>query len=259
MSRATVTRITPLLVAAGLALTGCADTGDATGASGRAVRAAGPTATAAPAPSPAGSASGSTTSVPSTSTTTAAAPAGPAAPSLPPGDPGLDAPAVPDPGTAPAEEHHDEPRRSVPTAAMLGTADVALQLGGSWAPREADPLGCTAPRGAVAARTARHTSGTREVRETVSTHRDPGSADRAVTALADELAGCGWTVGVDPRLGSASVAATRGGRSLTAVAAEGVSVVLVGAGPRVATGWQWDALVDLAMGSSCPAAPDGCH
>ena len=258
MSRATVVRLTPLLLAAGLALTGCADAGDA-GPGGRAVRAAGPTATVAPSPSPSPSTAGTASSVAPASTTTGSTPAGSVAPSLPPGDPGLDAPAVPDPGTAPTEEHHDEPRRSVPTGAMLRTADVAMQLGGSWSPREADPLGCTAPRGALAARTVLHASGTREVRETVATHRDPASADRAVTALADELAGCGWTVGADPRLGSASVAAVRGGRSLTAVAAEGVSVVLVGAGARVAAGWQWDALVDLAMGSSCPAAPDGCH
>ena len=45
----------------------------------------------------------------------------PAAPSLPPGDPGLDAPSVPDPGTASAEPHGHEghARRTVPREAML--------------------------------------------------------------------------------------------------------------------------------------------
>ena len=54
-------------------------------------------------------------------------------PSLPPGDPGLDAPAVPDPGVAPEDHHgHGEARRTVPVSAMLTADTVGMVLGGGW-------------------------------------------------------------------------------------------------------------------------------
>jgi len=81
----------------------------------------------------------------------------------------------------------------------------------------------------------------------------------AVAALGRSAQGCGWTSVRDPRLGSASVSATEGPRSMVAVSTEGVLVLLVGTGGFTRDAGRWGSLVDLALGTSCPAAPDGCH
>lgn len=183
--------------------------------------------------------------------------------SLPPGDPGLDAPSVPDPGTAGADAHaHGEARRTVPVEAMLHAADVQMMLGGrGWERRSGEGDECVAPEGAAALRTMAYggtSAGT--VTETVATYADADDADASVIALRERLEECGWIGVHDPRLGSAAVAADEGGgRSLTAVSVEGALVVLVGTGDLPRDTGRWASLVDLAVGSSCPAAPGGCH
>ncbi|HEX5770000.1 MAG TPA: hypothetical protein VFY11_03480 [Nocardioidaceae bacterium] len=183
--------------------------------------------------------------------------------SLPPGDPGLDAPSVPDPGTAGADAHaHSEARRTVPVEAMLNAADVQMMLGGrGWERRSGAGDECVAPERAVALRTMEYggtSAGT--VTQTVATYADAGAADASVIALRERLEECGWIGVHDPRLGSAAVAADEGGgRSLTAVSVEGALVVLVGTGDVPRDTGRWASLVDLAVGSSCPAAPGGCH
>ena len=94
--------------------------------------------------------------------------------------------------------------------------------------------------------------------ETVSTHADDDAADAAVAGLRTRLPDCGWDLGEDPRLGSASLTATRGDRRLGVVSVEGVTVVLLGRGPR-ADGFGWDGLLDVALGTSCAATAHGCH
>lgn len=179
-------------------------------------------------------------------------------PSLPPGDPGMDAPEVPDPGTeAPAHEH--PALTSVPADALLDEESVAAALGSTWTTSAGEGDSCTLPQGSVANRSMSYASNRGVLVETVTTHPDPDSADRAVAGLADGLAACGWTVDADPRLGSASVAAHDAERTLTAVSAEGVGVVLVGHGALTGDPGGWFSLVDFAIGSACPAAPDGCH
>jgi hypothetical protein len=187
-------------------------------------------------------------------------PPGPGEPSLPPGDPGLDAPAVPDPGTASAGSHpHGEARRSVPVRAMLTAADLRMTLGGRWERHAGGGEECVVPDAAAGTRTMTYggtSAGT--VVETVAIYPDADESDAAVLALREAVEACGWQNAHDPRLGSAAVAADDGPRVMTAVSTEGVLVVLVGTG-KVADGWTWDALIDLASGSACPAAPDGCH
>jgi hypothetical protein len=182
------------------------------------------------------------------------------APSLPPGDPGLDAPAVPDPGAAPVEEEaHGEPRRRIPAAALLTPATVQTVAGGGWRQHPGGGDECLSPSGSLGARSMSYGgSDAGLVVETVATYRDARAADRAVKTLAAQAEQCGWTGIGDPRLGSASAAGTDAERSMVAVSAEGVVVLLVGTGPVTAEG-TWASLVDLALGSSCPAAPDGCH
>ena len=182
-------------------------------------------------------------------------------PSLPPGDPGLDAPSVPDPGVA-SDEHagHEEGRRTVPLLAMLTAGTVRMVAGDGWERRRGGGDECVRPEGALGLLSMTY-GGTDAgvVVETVATYRDDKAADSATAALAEAAAGCGWEAAPDPRLGSASVAATDGSRSMVAVSTEGVAVLLVGTGAVAKDPVRWGSLVDLALGTSCPAAPDGCH
>jgi hypothetical protein len=195
------------------------------------------------------------------STPSAAGSSAAAEPSLPPGDPGLDAPEVPDPGTAgPDHDHEEEALRSVPTAALLTAGTVRMVLGGTWERRAGDGDECLRPRDAVATRSMSYGGSVEAlVVETVATYPDPAAADRAVAGLGEAAAGCGWAAGPDPRVGSASVAATDGPRTMTAVSAEGVLVLVVGTGDLTRDHVRWGALVDMALGTSCAAAADGCH
>lgn len=188
-------------------------------------------------------------------------PAASTSPSLPPGDPGLDAPAAPDPGTAGAEPHEGErARRTVPVAAMLTADTVQMVLGGSWDRHAGDADECLAPQEALGVRTMAYDGASEgALVATVATYPDAGAADAAIAALGRAATGCGWTGVGDPRLGSASVSASVGPRSMVGVSAEGVLVLLVGTGRFTGDAARWGSLVDLALGSSCPAAPDGCH
>ncbi len=86
---------------------------------------------------------------------------------------------------------------------------------------------------------------------------------RAVSATADRLVGCGFTRDRDPRLGEASELLTGSGvdgtqQVVLVLASEGVGLVLAASGSAAQPG-TWDALSDLALGSSCAAAAAGCH
>lgn len=188
--------------------------------------------------------------------------AGDGSESLPPGDPGVDAPAVPDPGTSHADPHEESGRTEVPLVAMLTAEDVRMALGGRWERKDGGGDECLRLGGALAQLTTTYGGAGVDglLFETVATYPDVDEADAAVIGLADVAAKCGWSSEPDPRLGTASVAARDGERALVAVSAEeGVAVVLVGSGEAVRDAGRWGWLVDLAMGSSCPAAPDGCH
>ena len=95
--------------------------------------------------------------------------------------------------------------------------------------------------------------------ETVATYPSPPQADAVVSRMGDMASHCGWKKAADPRLGSASVAATDGSRSLVVVSTEGIVVMLVGSGRVARDDSRWASVVDLALGSSCPATKEGCH
>lgn len=191
--------------------------------------------------------------------------AGSAAPdgevSVPPRDPGLDATAVPTPApAAPHAQTEEKAPRTVPARAMLSARDLRRTYGGRWRQHDVATDDCVVPEGALAERTTSYdASPVGTVTHTVASYGDIRRADAAVLDLRYAAERCGWTDVHDPRIGSAAVAAVdEQGRTMTAVAADGVMVVLVGAG-RVPSGGEWDALVDLAVGSSCPAAVGGCR
>jgi hypothetical protein len=219
---------------------------------------------AAPGADPGGDAGGVSVTGRAASAQSPSASEPPVDPSLPPGDPGLDAPAVPDPGTAGPDhdehEHGEDARRSVPAAALLTAPTVRMVLGGRWDGRAGGGDECLRPGGAVATRSMTYGGSVEaSLLETVATYPDAEAADRAVARLGEAAAGCGWTAGADPRVGSVSVSATAGHRTMTAVSSEGVLVLLVGAGDVTRKQARWGSLVDMALGTSCAAAAHGCH
>lgn len=203
--------------------------------------------------------SGSPTVTPSSSTPSTSPTPSPS-PSLPPGDPGLEAPEAADPGTKPpAPEKPEEARRDVPVEALLDAETVGMVLGGRWQSRPGGQDECLRPAGSAGERSMSFGGAVEGiVVQTLATYADEAAADAAVKSLGTTAAECGWTAKPDPRLGTASVAAGDGPRTMTAVSAEGVVVLLVGTGDFTGDPLRWGSLADLAIGTSCPAAPHGC-
>ena len=182
-------------------------------------------------------------------------------PTLPPGDPGTDGAGSDDAGSEPAHP----PVTAVPAEALLDAATVGAVAGGSWAAADAPAAWCAAPRtvGAAASRSGVLTATDGRLVQSVSAHPSGAAAERAVARTAARLVGCGWQDDRDPRLGAASEQLTRTAPDGTeqvalVLAADGVGVVLVASGSAAAQG-SWESLTDLALGSSCLAAADGCH
>jgi hypothetical protein len=203
-------------------------------------------------------------------------------PTLPPGDPGTDAPGTDDPngdlGNETPVAHPKDAKTSVPKTAVLDAETVASVAGGSWTTGEVPADSCAAPRPAklVATRSTQLSgtgtgtatgdslgaTGSRLV-ETVSTHHGADAAIAAVRALERRLARCHATSAPDPRIGDASVELSLTNPDgtvtvVTAAAVEGVTFVLAGSGPVTGAN-RWSALTDIALGSTCVAALDGCH
>jgi hypothetical protein len=257
-----------VLLVAGLVLTGCSSDGTArTSTSGGTGRLAGLPAASTESASP--------RSAPPSATEGPFGPDGPGAsdspdpaltgqpvPTLPPGDPGTDG-ADAD-GTDETSSAHP-PVTDVPDAALLDAETVGALAGGAWTEQAAGGGWCAAPRtvGSDVRRGRLLESDGGRLVETVSAYPAPGAAERAVARTAARLEACGWDGDRDPRLGTASEQLTRTGPDGTeqvalVLAADGVGIVLVAAGSAAAQG-SWESLADLALGSSCLAAADGCH
>lgn len=153
----------------------------------------------------------------------------------------------------------DKAPRRVPTRASLTARDLRTTYGGRWRARPGAADECVVPEGALAERTTSYGGKPGgAVVQTVASYGDIRRADAAVLDLRYAAERCGWTDVHDPHIGSAAVAAEdEHGRVLTAVSADGVLVVLVGTG-GAADSRRWKALVDRAVGTSCPAAVGGC-
>ena len=187
-------------------------------------------------------------------------------PTLPPGDPGP-GPSVPE-DISGTDASLRGPRAGVPVGALLDGETVAAVVGGSWRSTATPADSCdtprpTSPTAPVASRTAALTGTGGLLVETVATHADREAAVRTVNAMAKRLRGCGWTLEEEPPLGEDSALLTRraadGPQQLVVVAAEGVTVTVIGRGPVASNQQDWAAIVDVAIGTSCLAAPDGCH
>jgi hypothetical protein len=248
----------------GLVLTGCASTGATrtTGTDGltTGLPAAATGTSAAPAPSSTEGPFGP--DGPDASDTPDPALSGEPLPTLPPGDPGAGSPG---PG---ATVETREPGAPVPAAAMLDTATVGAVTGGNWTVGAPPHRWCAAPRtpGAGTVRVQLLESADGRLVQSVSSYAGTGArraAVQAVQAATERLQTCGFTLDRDPRLGAASelltgTAADGTDQVVLVLAAEGVGVVLMASGTPAERG-AWESLADLALGSSCAAAADGCH
>ncbi len=168
-----------------------------------------------------------------------------------------------DPSAPPVAEERLAPKTVVPRRALLDAETVASVAGGAWtAGGEPDRCAAPAPRGALAVRSSVLDSAGGRLVQTVATHHDAAAAQRAVPRLASRLKACGWASAEDLMLGEVGASLTRSGPSgretAIVLALEGVSITQVGSGSAAEEN-TWAALADLALGSSCPAAPDGCH
>jgi hypothetical protein len=201
---------------------------------------------------------GPTSSTPAPETTTPL----PTLPTLPPGDPG-DVPSEPE-DTSNVEEPRDQALTKVPQGALLDAKTVGEVLGGSWTSSAAPADSCAAPRPtrAVATRSTALTGSGGGLVETISTYNGTAGTT-AISNLAKRLRGCGWTQEAEPPLGAHSAELSRKGSSgverVVVVESEGVAVTVVGRGQAAANSDDWAAIVDVAIGTSCLAAPDGCH
>lgn len=177
--------------------------------------------------------------------------AGPEHDELPPGDPGVDAPEVPEPPPAEAHAHGDEelPGR-VPPGALLTAAD----LGPGWSTTDAAASPCAPRESGPQASTVLVAPDGSRLAQTVAVAAD-GPA--AVAEWRRALAGCGLAV-TPLALGDAGASAHGAGARVLVTTAEQVLVVLRATGPLAADPGLPD-LGDVALGTSCPAAPDGCH
>jgi len=207
---------------------------------------------------------GTTTTTAAIETTSAPAPTeDDGLPTVPPGDPG-DVSSAPE-DTSDVEEPEPAPRTSIPVAALLDTETVAAVVGGSWRAVHAASDSCDVPRPAkpIATRTAALSASSGQLVETVASHASGQGAAAAVDGLAHRAVDCGWTQEAEPPLGEDSAALSRttpdGLQRLVVVASEGVTVTLHGRGQIVDSSEDWAALLDVAIGTACLAAPDGCH
>lgn len=208
--------------------------------------------------------------------------AGEPTPTLPPGDPGTGGGSGDSDGADHAgdehaggehagDEHADDGHAdggghpAVPAGALLDAETVASLATGTWrvtGPGAADACADLAPVGALASRGVALVSADGSFVEWAGAYPDADAAAAAVAPTADRLTACGFTVSGDPRLGEASTELTRtdgpGPARAMVLAADGAAVVVLAAGTAAAPG-TWDALVDIALGTSCAAAPHGCH
>jgi len=141
----------------------------------------------------------------------------------------------------------------VPTGAFLSPTD----LGDGWRNVVAPALPC-AP---TFRRTAIRSVGLAESRGTLSETIATGvDIPAAVAAWRESLQACRYDVRADA-LGDAGIGATSqdGTDRLLVTGTEGVLIVLHAHGGLAAAGEEMESWADFALGTSCVAAPDGCH
>jgi hypothetical protein len=145
------------------------------------------------------------------------------------------------------------PSGTVPPGAFVAAGD----LGTSWHAASPLPTPCAPPYASTALGRTALADPRGTLTETLATGVD---VPAVVAAWRAALQRCRFTVG-DAQLGDASVAAvsTDSADAVTVTGTEGVLVVLHAHGALAGARDDLAAWADLALGTSCVAAPDGCH
>jgi hypothetical protein len=143
--------------------------------------------------------------------------------------------------------------KPVPPSALLSPAD----LGAGWAKAAPQSVPCRTGLAPTPSRSGGLQDARGTLTETVSTG---AGVVRSVAAWRRALGNCGWSVSDYP-LGDAGLSALSADRSARVVVTgtEGVLVVLHAGGRLAGAADEMDGWADMALGTSCPAAPDGCH
>jgi hypothetical protein len=147
----------------------------------------------------------------------------------------------------------EEPLVTKPVApgALLSPAD----LGEGWTKAAPVPVPCRVVLPVRPTRSAGLKDGRGTLTETVSSGIRVTSG---VAAWRRALTGCGWAVS-PYGLGDAGLSATSGSGRVVVTGTEGVLLVLHASGGLAGASDEMDSWADMALGTSCVAAPDGCH
>jgi hypothetical protein len=149
------------------------------------------------------------------------------------------------------EPANPPPAGTVPRGALLKPVD----LGPGWSSAPAAPPRCAPAQPPGATRSAGYAEARGRLSETV---RVGWEVPPAVTAWRAALRRCGFTVG-DLALGDSGLLATSSSAVVIVTGTEGVLVVLHATGGLAQAREELEGWADLALGTSCGAAPDGCH
>ena len=167
-------------------------------------------------------------------------------------------------GETAAPSPTDKAARTSAPAAAGPTAGPTIPVGAFVAPVDLGPAWTVhapvaTPCAPANSRSAIRSTGLAEARglltETLATGVDVAAA---VTAWQRSLRACGFTVRDQP-LGDAGLTAYKQGVAFAVTGTEGVLVVLHATGALADAQDELDGWADLALGTSCVAAPDGCH
>lgn len=140
---------------------------------------------------------------------------------------------------------------TVRAGALISPGD--LGPGWSTAPATSTPCTPTYPHTASARTGLSNARGT--LTETIALVPD---VQAAVSTWQRALTACGFQVRQE-QLGDAGITADRPGDSVALTGTEGVLVVLHARGGLAGAREELEGWADLALGTSCVAAPDGCH
>ncbi len=168
------------------------------------------------------------------------------------------------PTTTPTGTASSTPTPTVPPSDAL--PEGAISAGALVTPTDLGPGWTTAPAAAAPcppafARSALRSSGLAERRgtltETIATGVDVAAV---VSAWGRSLRACGFAVR-DDGLGDAAVSAhsSKASEAVMITGTEGVLVVMHATGELAGAQEELEGWADLALGTSCVAAPDGCH
>ena len=166
-------------------------------------------------------------------------------------------PDVPEPSASASPSQPPPAGPVVPGSLPANSVIAPTDLGPEWSPTEAEPPPCAPDLTPEGTRTV----GMKQTQGRLTEALYSGlEVEPAVRAWSDSLTRCGYSVS-ELRLGDAGLTARSKDQTHAVVVTgtEGVVVVLHLTGTVAKATDELEGWADLALGTSCEAAPDGCH